>query len=400
VTRWSWWPFLVLVFLLGILTKVYALAAFAAMLAVISGLAMWWRGRSLFYVNYRRRLHYKRAFPGELVPLRLEVENRKFLPLSWLRVEDPFPFAVGTVDEGLLMPTHNPEVGLLVNLFSLRWFERTYRAYTLQFRKRGVYLLGPARLESGDIFGLFEKVNDDGPTDLLTVFPEPLPFNSLQLPADDPFGDRRARRRLYEDLNQPTGVRDYHPEDDFRRMHWPATAHTGQLQVKVFQPASAQVMMVCLNVSTLAHYWEGILPALLEHLIRTAAAVVQQGLQDGYRVGLVSNGCLAHADQPFRVPPGRSPGQLAHLLSTLAGVTPLVTGSFDRFLISEGPRLPYGATLVVITGLMSPELAETLLRLRQHGRRITLLDFSREAPPAIQGVNVVHLPYIEEVRRK
>ena len=132
------------------------------------------------------------------------------------------------------------------------------------------------------------------------------------------------------------GVRDYHPEDDFRRMHWPATAHTGQLQVKVYQPASAQVMMVCLNVSTLAHYWEGILPELLEHLVRVTASIVQQGLQDGYRVGLVSNGCLAHADQPFRVPPGRSPDQLAHLLSTLAGVTPLVTGSFDRFLIFRG----------------------------------------------------------------
>jgi uncharacterized protein (DUF58 family) len=118
-------------------------------------------------------------------------------------------------------------------------------------------------------------------------------------------------------------------------------------------------------------------------------------LEDGYRVGLVSNGCLAHADQPFRVPPGRSPDQLAHLLSTLAGVTPLVTGSFDRFLISEGPRLPYGAMLVVITGLMSPTLAETLLRLKQHSRRITLLDFSRDSPPAIPGVNVVHLPYIK-----
>jgi len=391
----AWWPFLILVFLLGILVKVYPLAAFVVMLAVISGLAVWWRSRSLKGVTYRRRPFYTRAFPGERVPVRLEVENRKFLPLSWLRIEDPWPLAVGPEEEKVLTPTHNPEMGLLVNLFSLRWFERSRLAHTLLFRKRGVYLVGPARLESGDIFGMFEKVNEDGPTDLLTVFPEPLAFHSLQLPADDPFGDRRARRRLYEDPNQPMGVRDYHPEDDFRRMHWPATAHTGQLQVKVYQPASAQVMMVCLNVSTLAHYWEGILPELLEHLVRVTASVVQQGLQDGYRVGLVSNGCLAHADQPIRVPPGRSPDQLAHLLATLAGVTPLVTGSFERFLISEGPRLPYGAMLVVITGLMSPTLAETLLRLKQHSRRITLMDFSRDAPPAIPGVNVVHLPYIK-----
>ena len=81
----AWWPFLVLVFLLGILLKVYPLAAFIVMLAVISGLAVWWRSRSLKGVNYRRRPFYTRAFPGEQVPVRLEVENRKFLPLSWLR---------------------------------------------------------------------------------------------------------------------------------------------------------------------------------------------------------------------------------------------------------------------------------------------------------------------------
>ena len=31
-----------------------------------------------------------------------------------------------------------------------------------------------------------------------------------------------------------------------------------------------------------------------------------QAVEDGYSVGLFSNSCLAHADQPFRIPPGRS----------------------------------------------------------------------------------------------
>jgi uncharacterized protein (DUF58 family) len=153
------------------------------------------------------------------------------------------------------------------------------------------------------------------------------------------------------------------------------------------------VMVVCLNVATFARYWEGIYPELLEHLLCITATLVEQGLKEGYRVGLISNGCLAHADQPFRVPPGRSPRQLTHLLETLAAVTPLVTGAFERFLIAEVPRLPYGATLVAVTGVISSELAETLFRLKQHGRNIILLSFGQETPPDIPGISIYHRPF-------
>jgi hypothetical protein len=172
----------------------------------------------------------------------------------------------------------------------------------------------------------------------------------LNLQTEDPFGDKHTRRRLFEDPNRPMGVRDYHPEDEFRRIHWPATARTGQLQVKVYQPVSTQVMMVCLNVATFPHYWEGVYPALLEQLIKVTATLVYQNIQDGYSVGLVSNGCLAHADQPFHIPPGRSPRQLATLLQALAEVTPFITAPFEKYLLKSAPSIPYGATLILVKG--------------------------------------------------
>jgi uncharacterized protein (DUF58 family) len=286
-----------------------------------------------------------------------------------------------------------PTLGLLDSLFSLRWYERDQRHYSLLLRQRGLFPIGPARLESGDMFGIFEQVREDQEQDFLVVFPTQQPLETLRLPTDDPFGDRRAHRRLYEDPNLPMGIRDYHPEDDFRRLHWPATAHTGALQVKVYQPVSAQVMVACLNVSTFPHYWEGTYPELLEYLLSVTASIVQHGLEEGYRVGLISNGTLAHADQTFRIMPGRSKDQLARLLTVLASVTPITTGSFDRFLISEIPRLPYGATLVIITGMINAALEEAILRLKQHGRRINLLCFAQEAPAPIPGVRIFHQPF-------
>jgi uncharacterized protein (DUF58 family) len=391
-----WFTLLFLIFAAGLILRSPFLLALPTAMGVVLALAAWWKKHALEGVVYRRRFHYTRAFPGERFPLRVEIENRKLLPLTWLRIQDPWPKAIGPEEDEILAPSHVTDMGFLTHVFSLRWYERVFRCYNLVYRKRGVYPVGPAQLESGDLFGIYEQTRPAGRTEYITVFPALIPIPELDLPPEDPFGERRSRRRLFEDPNRPMGIREYQPEDSFRRMHWPATARTGQLQVKVYQPTSARVMMLCLNVSTYHRYWEGVYPALLEYLVSVAATLVHRGLQDGYRVGLISNGSLANSDQPFRIQPGRSQQQLAHLLQSLAGVTPLVTAPFERFLLREIPRVPYGASLMIVTAWTTPELAETLLRLKRHERRITLLSVSEGPPPEIPGVRCVHIPFEDE----
>jgi len=391
VARERWLPLLAAAFILAALLNIPLLAAFSAALAVLILLLSFWQKHALDRVVYRRKPHYSRGFPGEKVEITVEVENRKLLPLSWLRIEDPWPHPVGPEDEDVLAPSHLPAMGLLTNVFSLRWFERARRRYPLLFRKRGVYPLGPPRMQSGDLFGIYEDTRTDGPQDYLTVFPEILPLERLGLDAEDPFGEMATRRRLFEDPNQPMGVREYHPEDGFRRVHWPATAHTGELKVKVFQPVSAQVMVICLNVATFEIAWEGFDPQLLEALISTAATIAYHGIEDGYQVGLMSNGCLAHSDQSFQVPPGRSPRQLGKLLGVLASVTPLVAAPFEEFLLREMPRVYYGASLVVVTASVYPALMETLLEIRRHGRSITVLNLGARVDDLPAAIPVIHL---------
>ena len=152
-----------------------------------------------------------------------------------------------------------------------------------------------------------------------------------------------------------------------------------------------------MNASTFSRHWEGTYPALLEHLISVSATLVNKGIEDGYRVGLISNGCLAHADQPFRIPPGRSPKQLTILLESCTGVTPVVTSPFERFLMRELPKVSYGATLVIVTGVTNRELAKALVQVKQRGRPITLLSFAKKAPPEIEGIRTFHLPFMEDV---
>lgn len=394
----SWGPVLVLVFLIGVFADQPWAVAFSVSVTIIIAAARYWQNHALKNVIYRRKWRYRRGFPGEKLEIQLEIHNRKFLPLSWLRVTDPWPEAVGPEDASILAPSHVEKVGAMVNLVSLRWYDRITRQYSLLLRQRGVFPVGPARLESGDFFGLFDTTEEQKKHELITVYPELVPLSTIRLPAEDPFGDLRTRRRLFEDPNQAIGIRDYQPNDAFRRIHWPATARTGSLQVKVYQPVTSRVMVICLNVSTAHQYWLGFDADLLEHLVKVAATLAFNGVQDGYSVGLVSNGCLAHSDQPFNIPPGRSPNQLSMVLQALAGVTPFTTAPFERYLVTSMPKIPYGSALLIVTAVVTSQLCESLLMLRRYRTHTTLISLAGTPPPDLPGIHMVHTPFQKAVK--
>lgn len=388
-----WFPFLILLFFIGAITSNGWLVGISVITAVFIGISLYWSRHSLDKIHYRRRFHFRRGFPLEETDIQVEVENRKFLPLSWLRVSDFWPEGVPPTEEKVLRSSHMPGFGRLLNIYSLRWFEKIKRNYTVRFTNRGVYRIGPTEMSSGDLFGLYEQRRTDEQPDYLTVFPELLPIRDFEIETENPMGDHRSRKQIFEDPNRPMGVRSYHPEDEFRRIHWPATARTGELQVKVFQPVNSKVMVVCMNIATSTQPWLGINQPLSEHIIKMTGTLCYQNVQKGYSVGLISNSCLAHSDQPFIIQPSQSPQQLAHLLESLARVTLYVTTPFETFLARTLPRLPFGASLVIVTALVTQSLCETLLRIKRYRSNTTLISLDPSPPPKLPGINIIHMPY-------
>jgi uncharacterized protein (DUF58 family) len=301
--------------------------------------------------------------------------------------------SVGPEEEDIISTTQSPEVGVIRLILAMRWYHRIRRKIPLKFRTRGIFKLGPTRAISGDPFGLFETRKEIKGTQKLVVFPKVDQLEEIALNPEDPFGSARTTRRLFEDISRPMGVRDYRPEDGFRRIHWPATARIGQLQTRVYQPISGLDLIVCLNIATFDPHWLGIKPKLMEALVSKAASIVYHTFNLGYRVGLISNGGIAYAGRAFRVPPGRSPKQLPILLEALAGVTPIVISPFSRFLISQAPNLEYGSTLIVVTGVMTEALTESLLRLKARARKIITVSLTEKKIPEIPGIEMIHQPF-------
>lgn len=391
----SWIWVLILGFIMGIVLRMPWLVVFAVCMAIILTTAWFWNSKSLHDVTYKRNFRFRRGFPGEPLKASIEVENAKCLPINWLKTEDRWPYSVGPSDRNELMLTHVPEAGNLFNLFSLRWHQKTRRNFDFVFKKRGLFAVGPAAIESGDPFGMMKSTVELEKPEYLIVFPEILPLDSLKLNTEDPLGQQAARKRLFEDPLQPMGVRAYHPEDDFRRIHWPATARTGELQVKIYTPVSARVMMICLNVSTTERPWLGAYPKTFEQLLKVAATTAYNAINDGYAVGLISNGSVAHSDQPFKVPPGKTREQLGTLLQTLAAATNFVTAPFENYLLRSMSSIPIGSALVIITALNSLILSETLMRMKRYRMNISLISLDPVSPTVLPGIKIVHLPFEE-----
>ncbi len=390
------WIYLALILIpLGLIGHVKAWLALSAFLLTVLGIAWWWNRRCLVGVRYERLLSATRAFPGEVVDLTLRLTNQKLLPLSWLMVEDQWSMNLPLV-EGELFPSATGKMGLFRSALSMRWFERVSRGYRLRCTRRGFYPLGPVRFRAGDIFGLFQSEETQEDLDWLIVYPQVLPLEALGFPPKEPLGEVKAAWRIFEDPVRPVGVREHQPGDSFRDVHWKASARRQDLQVKVYEPTTSHNLVLFLNVSTFARHWHGIDPIRLEKTIGVTASIASHAVDQRFIVGLIANGSVPHSDQPIKVLPSRRPDQLSRLLEALAAVTSFPTCSIDALLMTESPRLPWGATLVVVTSIVTDELRATMLRLREVGRRLVLVALEEESDRApissVPGVPIYRLP--------
>ena len=83
----------------------------------------------------------------------------------------------------------------------------------------------------------------------LIVYPKVLPLTRLKLPTHSPQVVLATPTPLFQDPNRITGVRSYVQGDNPRHIHWPASATTGQVLVKQFQPAIARDTAIFLNLN-------------------------------------------------------------------------------------------------------------------------------------------------------
>ena len=391
---WIWLGLLLT--LLGLAFNQQFLLSAAITLFVVAGVSWAWNQLSLFGLHYRRHFSETRAFLGETVELTLEVRNQKLLPLTWLEILDIFPPEL-PLDRGKVVLNRASNLGEFRTFWMPGAFQRLTRRFTIHCTQRGYHVYGPASLSTGDGFGLFSRKATGARRDQLIVYPRLYSAAELRLPAKNPFGARKSDHRLFEDPLRTSGIREWQPDDSLRRVHWKATARHQRMLSRLYEPSEEPQVLIFLNVATLPRHWQGNIPELQERAISVAGSLAAYCTELRLPVGLIANGFLPGSDQPLRLLPGRSPEQLVRILELLAAITPIATRPIEEMLLREAPRLPWGATLLVVTAIAHDDLLAALLDLEQAGRQVVLFTLAEEPPThQLPGILVYHLPHLVE----
>ena len=386
-----WWPLTIGVAIISILFRQNLLFLLSLLLALMGGASVLWARVCLSGVTYRRRFGSNRLFFGEETDLYVEIVNAKPLPLAWLRAEDEYPAALA-VTPARLASTYQPARKRLVNLLTLRWYERVTRHYRVSGTRRGAWSFGPVELSSGDIFGFALRRAEVPGSDTLVVYPRMAPLTALGLPARRPFGDFGTPRRLSEDPLRLNGARAYAPGDSMRHIHWKATARRQELQTKQFDPSATHPMAICLNFNTFERLWQGTDTELLEYAITAAASVARWAWDNRHPVGLYANGMLQPGGQQVAIAPSSHPDQLLRILDALARCADYARWPIETTLQRATLHLPYGASVVMITAVVSDLLARSLSDLDGHDFGVALITLGQAGDAQrIPGIRHYHI---------
>jgi uncharacterized protein (DUF58 family) len=353
---------------------------------------------SLSRLSYRRTLTPSRLFPGDEADLVTRLHNDKPLPLTWITVHDPIvlgmlrshrdmdellQFSDGLMVRGMAHPTLTDQV-------AVGPFQEVMRSYHLKAIRRGVYPLGPARVESGDPFGLFPRTTTLGDRLEIIVYPALYRPEEIDLTFWKVMGDLVSRHALFEEPLLVAGSREYRPGDSLRRVDWKATAREGKLRIRVCDPTTTARLMVVLNLKTFEYYWEGIDPNRVEEAIRVAASLTTWALDRGFAVGIRSNGVLSGVqtdeDAP-RVPPSANPSQAKLLLEHLARLSFVGRLSAAHILLEEARRIQEGSSIIFVTPILTRDLVRVLTS-REVAGRVSVVYCGNYPAPVVRGLSI------------
>ena len=285
-----------------------------------------------------------RLFLGADNPVLLRLANRSRFPLDLLVRDEPPP-EISSVGELQRLAVAVGDTGLVY--------------YTLHPARRGVATFGRVNVRYRTLLGLFQRQAAYPLAQSVKVYPNLRDVHRYQLAARSGLlreaGPRRVRR-----LGPGTEferLREYRPDDEYRRINWPATARRGQPITVDYQIERAQNVLLMLDVGRLMAAPVGFL-SKLDYSVNTALLLSYVCLGHGDNVGL-----LAFADDvvTYSAPRGGA-GHFPRLLEALYNVQPRALESdYARAFNYAALRVRRRSLVITFTDVADPQASRQLI---------------------------------------
>ncbi|HEX3149470.1 MAG TPA: DUF58 domain-containing protein [Gemmataceae bacterium] len=341
---------------------------------------------------------------GATVEMKVRLMNTGRGRVAWVLIEDLFP-------EHYLRqkPPRVRITGRRMRLCSVPAGKAAVVKYDIECDTRGYYQVGPTLLETGDLFGLHRRHRIVAKPFFLMVLPKVLPLPKYDFASQRPIGEVNTARRLFEDPTRNAGVRPYQVGDPLQRVHWRATARTGELQCRVFDPTTLAGASILVDFHQDGYSQHGE-PFRSDLVVTTACSIAYAVTMLNQQIGLASNGKDAadlyryrieaqkgsddevagyetrdaarregEADEasdrlrPVVVETRRGIEQFQQIREALARLEFTDGLTFARLVIEVTPRLPRDATIIAILPAVSIDTSTTLGNLRRQGFAVSAL---------------------------
>ncbi len=380
----------------------YSLYAFAllVLLARVSTL-LWLTG-----LEADRSVSAQTMQQGDTIEVSLTVKNRRGWPIPWLFIEDMHPGFCHRSGDNTRLAVLMPGRGVTLR-------------YRLTVPKRGYHRIGPAVLESGDLFGLQRRFRTGKSQDYVSVLPTITYIETFSFSSRRPQGPVRVSHRIYEDPSRLAGLREYQRGDPLNRIHWKTAARTGELWTKTYDPSAVTGGTLILDMHE-ESYPPQDREARMELAITTTASISYLLQASGEQVGMITNAidaaevaqydvesrqtvsrdelagavvgeALSTRLNPLRVPTMRSTTQARAIAENLARVLPGQGLDCTTLLLEEFRGLPRDAALLPVVPQVTEQFALVLAEMRIAGFAVSV--FCVGSPTAFEEAAIRLAPY-------
>lgn len=317
------------------------------LLAVLPALALLLVPRRRPKIKVVREVEPHRLSPDERGAVQVRFTNVATRPTPVYLAEEHLDYHLGDRPR-FVLPRMSPRE------------ERRLR-YGVRSRHRGAYALGPIVLRQRDPFGLtFLTLQLSSRAEVLV------------LPRLHDLGDGRVRgtsRGSEGEMPQmvalhgedDVSIRVYRDGDELRRVHWPATAHRGEIMVRQEDRPARRRALLVLDSRGSAHPGSGVRPSF-EWAVSAIASVGRHLQAQGFVIHLLTDATLRDGDPAH-------PIELDTALDVLARAQTEPDARLDRLAAAASPFTAGGVLVVAAVVAQDEEALRGLGGIRQPGSR-------------------------------
>ena len=265
-------------------------------------------------LGFRVLFSQREAFEGDELQIRMELTNKKFLPLPWVYVKaelsKEFQQIASDENDSFLKSS-----GMLTSIMMFSMLrKRTY----FTCKKRGVFRLYRAKINVSNLLHTEEFSKDVKLDGEVLVFPKTLDdYSSMDLVYKVVDSVVQSKALINPDPFEFKGIREYQPTDALKSINFKATAISQKLMVNIHAPTTAYKLTIVLNIDGSQNFssWE-----LYEQSIRLAATLAKYYIEAGASLSFFTNGRDTASGEEMSVRGGTSGSHMYKIYEALARI--------------------------------------------------------------------------------